>query len=142
MKTSYRTIVFAAGLFGMAVTSADAAPLTLIARIPFAFDVQGHAMPAGKYEFDRDDNFHFLAIRAMTGSNAHGVSLAMPTSGTDPAGDTPALVFTKYETTYRLREVWLTRGTALTLPRLSGDSRLASNTSMGESTVLLAVNAE
>ena len=47
-----------------------------------------------------------LLIRTEDGTNAGVFVLARPAAGHDPAGDTPALTFNRYENQYRLVSIW------------------------------------
>lgn len=106
MWTHTRTaVLLAAGLVMMAGGAARAA--TVDARVPFPFTVEGRTMPAGRYLVQRDDTDpSVLLIQAENGSKAGMFVLVRPATGRDPAGDTPALTFDRYEDQYRLAGVW------------------------------------
>ena len=51
--------------------------------------------------------------------------LTIPADGGDPAGNDPALVFMKYENTYRLSEIWESSGAGRALPGVPGAGKTA-----------------
>jgi hypothetical protein len=100
--------VLAVALLGLFAGRARAQELITV-RIPFAFVAGSETFPAGRYDITAtDDGERVLAIRG-TDNRAAGFVLTMPASGPDPAGDQPVLVFTKYEDTYRLSQIWESR---------------------------------
>lgn len=79
-------------------------------KVPFPFLVEGQALPAGKYSVQAVETHpSTLLIRGAKGSTSHVLVLTMPAAGPDPAGGKPALTFTRYETPYRLTDVWESR---------------------------------
>ena len=97
-------VLLSAGLVMFAGGAAQAA--TVDARVPFPFTVEGRTMPAGRYVVQKDDmDPSVLLIQAANGNAAMFV-LVRPAVGHDPAGDTPALTFDRYEDQYRLTGVW------------------------------------
>jgi hypothetical protein len=78
------------------------------ANVPFAFVVNGHTMPAGKYRIERDDlTPSLLLIRGDQKSNhAATFALSIRDGGRDPSGSTPVLTFKHVENTYQLTSVW------------------------------------
>lgn len=78
------------------------------ANVPFAFVVNGHNMPAGKYRIERDDRSpSLLLIRGDQKSNhAAAFVLSIRDGGRDPSGSTPVLTFKHIENTYQLTSVW------------------------------------
>jgi hypothetical protein len=91
--------------------------------VPFAFVVGNHAFPAGRYEVDTVLNgTDVFAVRSAA-SAASSMAMTKPANGADPAGSRPALVFHRYENTYRLTQIWESggQGRALTgLPAAKG----------------------
>ena len=80
------------------------------AKVPFPFMVQNRVFPAGEYRLERDDlNPAVLIIRGERGTHASGIVTTIGASGEDPKGDKAALVFTRHETMYRLKDVWESR---------------------------------
>jgi hypothetical protein len=79
-------------------------------KVPFPFLVEGQALPAGEYSVQAvGAHPSTLLIRGEKGSTAHVLVLTMPVASHDPAGGKPALTFTRYETQYRLTDVWESR---------------------------------
>jgi hypothetical protein len=100
-----KAIVLAAGLVMVASGTARAA--TVDARVPFAFIVEGHTLPAGQYRVESElSDPSVLLIRGENGSKASMFVLTRPAAGHDPAGDTPSLTFDRYENQYRLVSIW------------------------------------
>lgn len=120
MGTFKTSVVLAAGFVAMFAGSARAQE-RLLARIPFAFVVRGAELPAGSYDLVDDQGV--ITIRgdgAQLGQAA--VAMATPSSGQDPEGSEPALVFTHSEGRYTLSQIWEsdTKGVALTKPSPRG----------------------
>ena len=85
----------------------------MTARIPFSFIASNEQFPAGRYVFT--ETHGVLTMRGW--DNEEGMfALTVPADGRDPNGDQPALVFTRYENTYKLAEIWNSEhdGSALT----------------------------
>lgn len=100
-----KAIVLAAGLVMVAAGTARAA--TVDVRVPFAFIVEGHTLPAGQYRMESGTSDpSVLLIRGEDGSQAAMFVLTQRAAGHDPAGDTPALTFDRYENQYRLVSIW------------------------------------
>ena len=97
-----RTGLIAAALLVGAVSVARAE--TLDVKIPFAFVVNGHTLPAGEYRLDTDGPI--VLLRGEHGNKAGVVFTMVPARGQDPAGDAPVLTFTHAETQYRLDTIW------------------------------------
>jgi hypothetical protein len=94
-------LVLAGGSVGAAV---------LRVKIPFPFVVEDQTLPAGEYSVQSvEADPSMLLIRGEKGITAKALVLTMPVAGTDPAGEKPALTFTRYETQYRLTDVWESR---------------------------------
>jgi hypothetical protein len=89
----------------------------VIVNVPFPFVVQQQTMPAGEYAVERvGQGTDALVIRRTKGvGNSAAIVLTTPASGVDPAGDKPALTFTRDENAYRLATIWesYTEGRAL-----------------------------
>jgi alkylation response protein AidB-like acyl-CoA dehydrogenase len=80
---------------------------TIDVKVPFAFVVQGQTLPAGEYQMVRDANDPaVLLIRGEKGNRSTALAMTRPAAGHDPAGDTPAVTFTRVENQYRLSGVW------------------------------------
>ena len=100
-----KAIVLAAGLVMIAAGTARAA--TVDVRVPFAFMVEGHTLPAGQYRVESETSDpSVLLIREENGVKAGMFVLSRPAAGHDPAGDTPVLTFDRYENQYRLVSIW------------------------------------
>lgn len=100
-----KATLLAAGLLVFAGGTANAAVINV--KVPFPFVVQGTTLPAGQYRVQRDDvNSSVILIQAERGHNASMFVLTTPAAGHDPAGNTPALTFKRYENQYRLADIW------------------------------------
>ena len=102
-------------------------------KVPFEFVVGNRSFPAGLYEVGTVTlGSGVFAIRGADNTLA-SVAMTIPANGRDPVGSRPALVFHRYENTYRLSQIWEsnTKGRALTgLPaqKAAGtDARLAAS---------------
>jgi hypothetical protein len=94
----------------MVLAGGSAGAAVLRVKIPFPFVVEDQTLPAGEYivqSVEADPSM--LLIRGEKGITAKALVLTMPVGGTDPAGEKPALTFTRYETQYRLTDVWESR---------------------------------
>jgi hypothetical protein len=83
------------------------------ATVPFAFEVNGHTLPAGTYLIQRDDmtSPSVLIIREANKTHAAAaVVTTIPDGGQDPAGSRPALTFKRHENEYQLASVWESPG--------------------------------
>lgn len=97
-----KAMMLAAGLMMFGGGAATAA--TVDVNVPFPFVVQGRTMPAGPYLVQSDEmDPSVLLIR---GTNTGTFVLTRPATSHDPAGDTPALTFNRYENQYRLVGIW------------------------------------
>jgi hypothetical protein len=92
--------------------------------VPFAFTVGQKEFPAGQYDITIGDlSGMVISIRDMdNGMNAF--ALTNSADGFDPAGNQPALVFTKYETEYQLTQIWQSNMGGRELPALSRRRRI------------------
>jgi hypothetical protein len=114
MRTFKRSVVLAVGLIGMCAGSARAQE-RLVSNTPFPFDVHGIALPAGRYNLVDDQGL--ITIRGDDRSNlaATALALATPSSGHDPKGTEPSLVFIHADGRYRLSRIWESARTGLAL---------------------------
>jgi hypothetical protein len=80
---------------------------TVEVKVPFQFVVHGEMLPAGSYMID-DDGTGVLAIRGEQQKKINMFVMTTPaaTQAHDPAGDKPALTFTRGEKTWKLAGVW------------------------------------
>jgi hypothetical protein len=103
MKMNFKTSAVLTAAFTSLFAGTSRAQEVVDAKIPFAFVIGGETFPAGRYEFTTHQ-----AVLAMRGLDNAGGVFALTTSagGRDPLGDEPVLVFTKYENSYRLSEIW------------------------------------
>jgi hypothetical protein len=104
IKKSLGFAVVALGLFAGSAQAQE----EVIVKVPFAFVVQGHALPAGKYAVSRvSEDRSALVIRGEDANKKSiAIFLTMPADGHDPAGDKPALTFSRFENGYRLSTIW------------------------------------
>jgi hypothetical protein len=69
--------------------------------------VQGRQFPAGQYRVEENDLDHSIVlIRSKYGKATGMFVLTTPIANADPAGDMPALSFTRDENQYRLDDIW------------------------------------
>ena len=102
-----KSIIKRAGLLAAAFVvcfGGSARAATVEVNVPFAFVVQGKTLPAGQYRIENDGPL--VLLRGEKGNTAAMYVLANPAGGRDPAGEKAALIFTRYETQYRLTDVW------------------------------------
>src|SRR5690349_20460097 len=108
------SVMKTAGLLAAALVigvAGSARAATMDVKVPFSFVVRGQTLPAGEYHVENDGAV--LIIRGENGTRAAMFALSTPASGQDPAGDAPSLTFTRYETTYRLADVWASHSVGL-----------------------------
>jgi hypothetical protein len=124
MSTIKTSLVFAAVVLGLFASSARAQEV-ITAKVPFAFTVGQKQFPAGQYDITVGDLAGMVvSIRDMdNGMNAF--ALTNSANGFDPAGNQPALVFTKYETEYQLSQIWESNTGGRELPAPSRRGRLS-----------------
>ena len=80
---------------------------TIDVKVPFAFVVQGQTLPAGEYRLVRDANDpSVVIIHGERGNTSTMIAMTRPAVGHDPAGEKPAVTFTKVENQYRLNDIW------------------------------------
>jgi hypothetical protein len=102
------SIVKTAGALAVVFTAFGAGTArasTVEVKVPFPFLVRGQALPAGRYLVERDGS-GLLEIRGEKGTRGGAFVLTSPAGGHDPAGEKPALTFTRHETAYQLSTVW------------------------------------
>ena len=110
MRLMMRTSLLLAAAFLLASGTARAATI-VEANVPFAFSVRGQQMPPGKYRVERSLDSSILMIEGEHGVHATVVAATTDAPGTDPAGDKAALVFTRSDGGYRLKDVWADHST-------------------------------
>jgi hypothetical protein len=137
MKMNFKTSAVLTAAFTSLFAGTSRAQEVVDAKIPFAFVIGGETFPAGHYEFTTRQTV--LTMRGL--DNDEGV-FAMTTSagGRDPQGDQPVLVFTRYENSYRLSEIWdsETEGQALAPQR---DREASDPVASNALTVLITASA-
>src|SRR5437867_4383227 len=74
--------------------------------VPFAFHVGGVTLPAGHYDVERDANTGIVLLRGDRKTPGEVFVFTLPADGRDPAGNKPALTFSRYEAGYRLSGIW------------------------------------
>jgi hypothetical protein len=106
-------------VFALFVGGGSAMAATVDVKVPFPFQVQDHKMPAGEYRVERSsDNPAILLIRGEQGTHASTLASSIVADGQSPKGDMPALVFTRGENGYRLKDVWETHSYGREIPSL------------------------
>jgi len=87
-----------------AAAAAQAAPTTRQeVKVPFAFTINGQAMPAGTYSVRQDEAEPSALL--IQGEHAAAYVLTAPV-GTGAAPQDMSLVFAKDGSSYRLSQVW------------------------------------
>ena len=102
-------LVFAGAMLLCAGATAQAADTLVKANVPFAFEVNGQSMPAGKYLIQQDQNSpETLLIRGDQRTNSHAAVFVntVRDGGQDPQGDKPIMTFKRAENTYELTSIW------------------------------------
>ena len=102
-----KSIIKRAGLLAAAFVvcvGGSASAATMEVRVPFPFLVRGETLPAGQYRVESQGSI--ILISGEKGNNARMFVMTTPTGIHDPAGDQPALTFTRHETRYRLADIW------------------------------------
>jgi len=117
MSAIMKSTVMTAVIFGTLIGSARAEGIVTV-KVPFSFFVDHQEFPAGQYDVRAvEDIGSVLSIEGVK-NHASTFVLTIPVVGGDPAGDQPALVFVRYEHTYRLSEIWESRTLGLALQGL------------------------
>jgi hypothetical protein len=88
---------------------------TIEVNVPFPFLVHSTTLPAGEYRVE--NNGSVVMFRGEKGNKASMFVITTPTSGHDPAGDKPALSFTRHEMQYRLADIWVSGSQGLEVAR-------------------------
>ena len=78
---------------------------TVEVNVAFPFVVHGQTLPAGRYLVE-DEGSTGVLIHGERGTHADMFVLTVRAPGKDPAGEKPALTFRRYETQYRLSNIW------------------------------------
>ena len=118
-----RSIVNKSGLLALVflgVCASSARAAEVVVKVPFPFVVQQQTMPAGEYVVERiGQGPDALLIRGAKGLNrSAAIVLTTPASGVDPAGNTPALTFSRGENnTYQLSTIWESHSEGRTLAK-------------------------
>ena len=110
MKTTLTTtMLLGTFLLGLTASTARAEDVGRV-MIPFAFDVNGRTLPAGRYEVRIDDqNPAIVKIDGITDHKVHAmVATTIPDYGRGP-GDKPTLTFVRKENQYELKTIWESR---------------------------------
>lgn len=104
MKTR---IMLTVGLFAfLAAAAAYGQPLAVRAQIDFPFTVEGKVLPAGTYDFTRDDSAS--AFRVTDGKNGALALVQTRLAGAIHTSSADAhIVFDKIGETYTLSEIWI-----------------------------------
>jgi hypothetical protein len=135
-----KAVLLAAGLVMFAGGTASAA--TVDVKVPFSFIVQGRSMPAGQYQVQSDSmDPSVLLIRGANGTNAGMFVLTRTAAGHDPAGDTPALTFDRYENQYRLVRIWESAGQGQELEFAAAPGKVQPKTAKHISTHAVPMHA-
>jgi hypothetical protein len=120
MRAIKTAMVLAVTFLGIFAGSARAQERVVV-KVPFKFMMRGQEFSAGRYGISREG--FMLAVRGMDNGSG-GFALAVPADGQDPAGDQPALVFTRGEDgrEYELSEIWESDTEGLAIPEPSAAS--------------------
>ena len=110
MTSIFKHGIVVAGAILLSVAGTARADMDTVvkANVPFAFVVNGHAMPAGRYRIERDALSPSLVLIRSDEKHNHAAAfvLAIRDGGHDPAGAKPVLTFNHVENTYQLTSVW------------------------------------
>ena len=114
--------------------------ITLTANVPFAFSVNGSALPAGAYEI-RDLGSRATVIETKDGKT-HVMGLYAPAGESKPGES--KLVFHKVGNSYFLAEIWSSaRGEGLAVPESNMEKEMTAsnraNGGGGAETVIVAL---
>jgi hypothetical protein len=105
-----KSVIRQAGLCGAVLLICGAGSAwasTIDVKVPFAFVVQGQTMPAGEYRLVRDANDPAVVlIQGEKGNRSTMIAMTRPAPGHDPAGEKPAVTFTRVDKQYRLSDIW------------------------------------
>lgn len=106
----------------MPAIASDPGPRTY-AQIPFAFEVGGVSMPAGKYLFASNPFSGTLIVTDPSGRNRAWLTLPLG----NPGGySEPRVVFERHGSSFRMSQVWLsTSGLGAGLPASKSSDRAA-----------------
>jgi hypothetical protein len=115
-----KSIIKRAGLLAAAFVvclggSAQAQDETIDVKVPFPFVVHGKTLPAGEYRVE--NHGAVVLLRGEKGTKANMFVLTNPSGSPDPAGDKPALNFTRSENQYRLTDIWESSSQGLEIVR-------------------------
>ena len=119
MTTFKKSAVLAAAFVGLFAGSARAQE-TVVVNVPFSFAVRGEEFPAGRYDVTTEEGM--VTIRGIN-NRAEIVTMTLPASGRDPAGQLPALVFVRHADEYQLSQVWETSDDGFAIPEPSPSHR-------------------
>jgi hypothetical protein len=115
--------------------AAQSAAGRLLASVPFPFEVNGKAMPAGKYELVRPPQGRSVVIRNRVDS---GVRVAVLAGEAAYRRESSELVFRKYGTRYFLGEIkYAGRNVAMQMA-VTGNERELARTARPERVVTYA----
>src|SRR5262245_19390092 len=96
------TVMFATMLLALSANTARAEDVAHV-NVPFPFDVNGHVMPAGRYDVRIDDqNPSIVKIDGITNKAHMVVATTIPDFGRGPS-DNPSLTFVRKENQYQLK---------------------------------------
>jgi len=135
MSVITKSSLVVAVFLGMFVGSARAQE-SVIVKVPFPFMVQRDEMPAGRYEVKMEDGVLFVR---RTDNGVGVFATTFRAGGADPAGNEPALVFTRRDSgsDYVLSQVWESSGDGLVVVEPPVRERHADARPI-ESTVVIA----
>ena len=116
MRAMLMSAVFGAMVFSAAAAQAAPASVEQAVKIPFAFTVNGHELPAGNYAVRRDDDQSSALLIQGQGKSIY--VLTTPVTNASASPDT-SLVFKKDGDRYLLSEIWSDAGdgVAVTMTR-------------------------
>jgi hypothetical protein len=124
MRSIRTSLVFAAVGLGLFAGQARAQE-TVAVKIPFSFVVNGKEMPAGQYDIRPVDEEGFVVLLEDTNLQSTMIVSTISADGYDPAGDQPALIFTRQNNGYRLSQIWKSERGGREIPASSADRREA-----------------
>ncbi len=75
--------------------------------VPFPFLAGHEVMPSGSYNLLAEDGTSLIWVQGAESHPHVAIVFTSTAGGTDPSGDQPTLVFTRYEGQLRLKQIWL-----------------------------------
>jgi len=124
------------GLAAFGTVSAETP--TLRVNIPFSFEVNGKALPAGEYTVRQPNSSGAMMIQD-TDHNIGDIALASPVTAQSDHPGTARLIFHRHGNEYFLSEVWMGTSEGSHIPLTRREQNLIAETSSPSETVIVAL---